>query len=111
MKVDLKKSATQIAKLNTKVNKYEMLATKSFDVDNELVSLRSQLQVKENEIGRLNIQLRKSGGAIQEEASDLEEDAAVVVVDISETKTKTSKRPPSPDQDLKDFFGGSGGKM
>ena len=90
MKVEQKKSATQIAKLNTKLDKSELLAGKSYDLDTELQSLKQQLSIKENEITRLNQQLRKTGGAIEEEASEDEEDSIIEV----------TRKTPSPDQDL-----------
>ena len=98
MKVEQKKSATQIAKLNTKLNKSELLNGKSYDLENELASLKSQLSIRENEISRLNQQLRKTGGAIEEEASEDEEDSVIEV----------ARETPSPDQDLQDFFAGGG---
>lgn len=73
MKRDLKKSALEVAKLNQKLNKQESLVAKYFGVENELISLRSKVLLKDNEISKLNIQLRQSGLAIPEEASDLED--------------------------------------
>ena len=49
------------------------MVTKVMGVEREMVSLRSQILIKDNEISTLKTQLKKSGGAIPEEASDLEE--------------------------------------
>ena len=59
MKKDLKKSATDIAKLNGKINKQDTLVNKYFGVENEMISLRSNILVKEAEISRLNSVIRK----------------------------------------------------
>ena len=49
------------------------MVTKVMGVEREMVSLRSQILIKDNEISTLKTQLKKSGGSIPEEASDLEE--------------------------------------
>ena len=103
MRKDLKRSASEIAKLNSKLNKQESMVAKYFGVENELVSLRGQILAKDNEISKLKRLMSKTGGAIQEETSDMEEE------DSPKAKPAKVKGPPSPDQDLKDFFGGGGG--
>ena len=73
MKRDTLKSAKQIKDLNKKLNKQETMVTKVMGVEREMVSLRSQILIKDSEISTLKVQLKKSGGAIPEESSDLEE--------------------------------------
>ena len=43
-------SAAEITKLNAKLNKQESLVVKYFGVENEMVSLRSSILTKDNEI-------------------------------------------------------------
>ena len=68
---------------------------KYFGVENELVSLRSKILIKDNEIAKLNSQLKGSGLAIPEEASDLEDGSPT-----SSGRFEEKKGPPSPDQEL-----------
>ena len=89
---DLKKSAAEIAKLNSKLNKQESLAAKYFGVESELVSLRSQILTKDNEINKLKRLMSKSGSAIQEETSDMEEEDSPKAA-----RPAKKKGPPSPD--------------
>ena len=105
MRHDLKKSATEIGKLTAKLSKQDSLVTKYFGLDNEMLSLHTQLLLKDNEIATLKNQLKKSGGAILEESSDLEDGSP------RESAMAVPKRraPPSPDKELSDFFGGGGG--
>ena len=70
-----------------------------------MVSLRSQILIKDAEISRLNSVLRKANNAITEETSDVEDDSPTSAA----TKPVAKKGPPSPDKDLSDFFGGGGG--
>ena len=105
MRHDLKKAATETAKLTAKLNKQESLVTKYFGVENEMLSLRTQILLKDNEISTLKHQLKKSGGAIPEESSDLEDGSPRE----SGTAVPNRRAPPSPDKELSDFFGAGGG--
>ena len=48
-----KKSASEINKLNAKLNKQESLVVKYFGVENEMISLRSAILAKDHEINSL----------------------------------------------------------
>ena len=52
-----KKSTAEITKLNAKLNKQESLVVKYFGVENEMVSLRSAILTKDNEISTLRSQI------------------------------------------------------
>jgi len=52
-----KKSIDEIAKLNAKLNKQESLVSKYFGVENEMISLRSAIMTKDNEISTLRSQI------------------------------------------------------
>ena len=71
-----------------------------------MVSLRSQILIKDAEISRLNSAMRKANNAIPEETSDVEDDGSPTSAAM---KPLAKKGPPSPDKDLSDFFGGGGG--
>ena len=71
-----------------------------------MVSLRSQILIKDAEISRLNSAMRKANNAIPEETSDVENDGSPTSAAM---KPVAKKGPPSPDKDLADFFGGGGG--
>ena len=53
-----KKSATQIAKLNAKINKQESLVVKYFGVENDMISLRQAILSKDHEIISLKSQVQ-----------------------------------------------------
>ena len=72
-----------------------------------MVSLRSQILIKDAEISRLNSAMRKANNAIPEETSDVEDDERSPT--SAAMKPVAKKGPPSPDKDLSDFFGGGGG--
>ena len=73
IKIDTKKSTSEITKLNAKLNKQDTLVNKYFGVENEMVSLRQKVMNKDSEIGRLNKLLTKAGNAIEEEDEDADE--------------------------------------
>jgi len=58
----VKKKGDEIAKLNTKLNKQESLVVKYFGVENEMVSLRTSILDKDNQISQLRAQVSELGG-------------------------------------------------
>ena len=55
MKRDTLKSAKTIKDLNKKLNKQETMVTKVMGVEREMVSLRSQILIKDSEISTLKV--------------------------------------------------------
>lgn len=99
----LEKSSTlEISKLNEKLNAHEQIVVKYFDVENEMVSLRSVILEKDNQISQLRAQVTELGGV-----TSIPTPKAPGPTNNKRNGSDSRKRrgPPSPDKDLTKAFG------